>query len=204
MPVEIFPGEITVVDTEAKAVDALEALSGHKIIGFDTETKPSFSKGRVHKVALMQLSTNDHCYLFRLNRIGMTDGLCRLIENPDIIKVGLSLHDDFSVLHRSVSVEPNGFVDLQSFVKEFHISDISLQKIYAIVFGKRISKGQRLTNWAADVLTPSQQTYAAIDAWACLRLYEYMGNGHFNPEQSSYIVDTQILTDTQIQADKMI
>ena len=193
MPVVEYPGgisTITVVDTPSMARIALRELTRAKIVGFDTETRPSFTRGRVHKVALMQLSTNDHCYLFRLNKIGISEALRKFLEDPEIIKIGLSVHDDFSVMRRLVSdLDPQGFIDLQEYVKYFHINDISLQKIYAIVFQEKISKNQRLTNWEAPSLTDQQQIYAAIDAWACLRLYRTLRSGQYNPNESPFIVD---------------
>ena len=97
-------------------------------------------------------------------------------------------------------LDPQGFIDLQEYVKYFHISDISLQKIYAIIFGERISKTQRLTNWEAPTLTEAQQTYAAIDAWACLRLYRRLRSGNFHPDESPYIVDRAELLAAQNQS----
>lgn len=186
MPPVAYPAAITVVDTAAAARTALRTLSKEKMVGFDTETRPSFRKGQKHKVALMQISTADRCFLFRLNKIGISDGLKAFLENPDVLKIGLSLHDDFSVLRRSGDLEPQGFVDLQELVKKFEINDISLQKIYAIIFGERISKSQRLTNWEADKLTGAQQAYAALDAWACLKIYNYLESGSYVPEESPY------------------
>lgn len=193
MPVVEYPGgtsTITVVDTPAMARVALRELTRARIVGFDTETRPSFQRGRLHKVALMQLSTDEHCFLFRLNKLGISAGLKRFLEDPEIIKVGLSVHDDFSVMRRIVpDLDPQGFIDLQEYVKYFHINDISLQKIYAIVFQEKISKTQRLTNWEAETLTDQQQIYAALDAWACLRLYRTLRSGAFTPDSSPFIVD---------------
>lgn len=186
LPVISFPGDITVVDTEDKVEAAVADLMSNNVIGFDTETKPSFRKGRVHKVALMQLSTADRCYLFRLNMIGMPEALSRLIEEEGVTKVGLSIHDDFHVMHRSSEFEPRGFVDLQDMVHDYAISDISLQKIYAIIFGGKISKSQRLSNWEADKLSGAQQKYAALDAWACLKIYRHLLEGKFRPADSMY------------------
>lgn len=183
-----FDGEITVIDTLEGVDDAVNALMSHKIVGFDTETKPCFHKGKRHAVALMQVSTGDHGYLFRLNKIGFPESLRRFVENPDIKKIGLSLKDDFFVMHRAGDFEPGGFIDLQKLVGEYHIADASLQRIYAIIFGKRISKAQRLTNWEAKELTPAQQMYATIDAWSCLEIYNYLMAGKFHPEDSPYIV----------------
>ncbi|MDO4319480.1 MAG: 3'-5' exonuclease [Bacteroidales bacterium] len=190
MPVVAFDGGITVVDTPEMSRVALRELSRARVVGFDTETRPSFHKGRLHKVALMQLSTDEHCFLFRLNKLGISEGMRRFLEDPEIIKIGLSVHDDFSVMRRlNEDLDPQGFVDLQDYVKYFHIHDISLQKIYAIVFGGRISKNQRLTNWEADTLTPQQQIYAATDAWACLEIYRQLRSGQFVPDDSPYVVD---------------
>lgn len=194
MPTVTYDGGITVVDTPEMARVALRELTRARVVGFDTETRPSFHRGRLHNVALLQLSTDDHCFLFRLNILGISDGLRRFLENPEIIKIGLSVHDDFSVMRRlSPELDPQGFIDLQEYVKYFNISDISLQKIYAIIFGERISKTQRLTNWEAEELSIAQQTYAAIDAWACLRLYRRLRSGAFDPDESPYIVDRSIL-----------
>jgi len=170
-PVAQFGGEIILVDNETDAADAVSYLSEFDAVGFDTETRPSFKKGKSHKVALMQLATEERCYLFRLNIIGITDSLTGLLTNPDIKKIGLSLKDDFSVIRRSSPILPEGFVELQTFVKQFGIEEMGLQRIYAILFNERISKRQRLTNWEAKELSESQQHYAALDAWACLRIY---------------------------------
>lgn len=191
LPTVEYPGGIdavTIIDTAAKARIALRALNKCDHIGFDTETKPSFQRGHTNKVCLLQLSTGPHCYLFRLNAPGIFDLVRPLLENPDIIKIGLSVHDDFNSLRRRGELNPKGFLDLQDYARTFHIADISLQKIFAIVFGQRISKAQRLTNWEAPHLTDSQQIYAAIDAWACLKLYRYMRAGNFVPVLSPYVV----------------
>ncbi len=186
LPVISFPGDITVVDAEDKVDGAVADLTRARVIGFDTETRPSFRRGHLYKVALMQLSTADRCYLFRLNMIGVPDALRRLIEDEAVTKVGLSIHDDFYVMHRSGEFEPRGFVDLQKMVRDYAISDISLQKIYAIIFGGKISKTQRLTNWEADKLSGAQQKYAALDAWACLKIYRHLLEGKFRPGDSKY------------------
>lgn len=191
MPVVEYPGGIdavTVIDTAAKARIALRALGKSTHIGFDSETRPSFQRGRTNKVALLQLSNGDHCYLFRLNVPGIYEMVRPLLENPDIIKIGLSVHDDFNALRRRGDINPAGFIDLQDYASTFLISDISLQKIYAIIFGERISKAQRLTNWEAAQLTEAQQIYASIDAWACLKLYKHLRAGHFHPAQSPYYI----------------
>lgn len=188
MPAVEFPGAITVIENRADAVKALEYLSTCGVVGFDTETKPTFRKGQTNSVALIQMSTLDHSYLFRLNKLGFCEELKAFMESETPVKVGLSLHDDFHVLHRIAEFEAHGFVDLQSVVKSFHITDLSLQKIYAILFHARISKSQRLSNWEASQLSVSQMLYASIDAWACLRIYLHLMDGCFDPAESEFIV----------------
>lgn len=181
LPIETFPGRIVVIDNDAQAIEAAGQLSHEPIIGFDTETRPTFKKGQSNHVALMQLSTHDTCYLFRLNRIGFLPVLKRLLEDEAVLKVGISLKDDFCMLGRLKDGQftPRNFVELQKFVKPYGIEDQSLQKIYAIVMGKKISKGQRLSNWEADHLTDGQQLYAATDAWSCIKIYETLQSGKF-------------------------
>lgn len=173
LPVVHFEGRIITVISAEEAARAVDYLLRQPVLGFDTETKPSFQKGRgMNKVALLQVSTHDTCFLFRLNRIGMPDSVVRLLSDNNVVKVGLSWQDDLSQLKRRRSFTPGTFVELQKFVKEFGIDDMSLQKLYANIFGQKISKSQRLTNWEADSLNEKQQAYAAIDAWACVRMYE--------------------------------
>lgn len=171
LPPATFPGRIIVVQTEKDAQKATSFLEQHRIIGFDTETRPSFKKGLVRTIALMQLSTEDTCFLFRLNFIDIPECLIHILVNPDIKKIGLSLKDDFSAIRKRMQLEPKNFIELQAFVKKFGIEDNGLQRIYAILFGEKISKSQRLSNWEADVLTEAQQKYASLDAWACLKIY---------------------------------
>lgn len=167
-----FHGRIFVIYTEAEADKAIAFLKNQPIVGVDTETRPSFKRGMSHKVALMQISTEDTCFLFRLNRIGMPASLQEFLQS-DTMKVGLSLKDDFQVIRRRkyVHAEEGNWIELQDYVARFGIEDRSLQKIYANLFGQKISKSQRLSNWEAETLSESQQQYAAIDAWACVKIY---------------------------------
>jgi len=187
LPLISYDGAISLIDSAAEAHAAIRVLRKEKIVGFDTETRPSFHKGRLHKVALMQIATADRCFLFRLNKIGICAELKDFLEDAAVNKVGLSVHDDFGVLRRSCEMSPRGFIDLQDMVKQYRITDISLQKIYAIIFGERISKSQRLTNWEAETLSPAQQAYAALDAWACLKIYHYLSEGNFDFRTSPYL-----------------
>lgn len=176
LPIVTFEGRIITIDTETEARKAVSYLEREKIVGLDTETRPSFKKGQSNKVALLQLSTMDTCFLFRLNCIGLPDDLFRFLENSEILKVGLSLNDDIRALGHRKELTLNKHVDIQDMAGEIGIKDKSLQKIYANLFGGKISKHQKLSNWEADVLSPSQKKYAAIDAWACLLLYQKLLN----------------------------
>lgn len=186
LPAETFSGQIIVVDDEEKAESAVRELSKSKIVGFDTETKPSFRKGQRHDVALLQLSDTEKCFLFRLNKIGLPQRVKELLENQEITKIGVSIHDDFLSLKKKFEVEPVNFIDLQTFVKSYGIADNSLSRIYAILFDKRISKGQRLSNWEASELTKHQKEYAALDAIACVTIYEHLTKVGFDHTQSKH------------------
>lgn len=174
LPIETFDGNIYMIDHAAQIQEACSFLNSQNALGFDTETKPAFKRGQFNKVALIQLSTEKECFLFRLNKIGYPAELEAVLTNPSIMKIGLSLRDDFAAISKRTKKKPENFIDLQTFVDQYGIEDNSLQKIYAILFGKKISKNQRVSNWEAEVLTPAQRAYAAIDAWACLRIYNYL------------------------------
>lgn len=172
LPTVTFPGKTVVVMSESEAEKAVHFLLSQDILGVDTETRPSFKKGETHMVSLLQVSTSDICFLFRLNHIGITPAILRLLENKVVPMVGLSLHDDMLSLHKRVAFTPGFFIDLQDLVGELGIEDLSLQKLYANLFHQKISKRQRLTNWDSDVLNDKQKAYAALDAWACINLYK--------------------------------
>ena len=174
LPRALFEGRIVVVLSESEAAKAVDYLLSQPVIGIDTETRPSFRKGVKYYVSLLQVSSRDICFLFRLKHTGMCEPIVRLLEDTTVPKIGLSLHDDIRQLHEVAQFEPGYYIELQQKVKDFGVEDLSLQKLFANFFGERISKGQRLTNWEADVLSESQKRYAATDAWACILLYEEM------------------------------
>lgn len=176
LPLVTFPGKIIVVLNEYEADRAVEYLLSCDVLGVDTETRPAFRKGNNHKVALLQVATRKECFLFRLNHLGLPKSLLRLLSNKQVPMVGLSWHDDLMSLHRREQLEPGWFIDIQDIIGNLGIVDKSLQKLYANLFGEKISKRQRLTNWEADVLTDRQKEYAAIDAWACIKLYDEIMN----------------------------
>lgn len=171
LPVTQFEGRIVVVLNQHEAERAVGFLLSQPVLGFDTETRPSFTRGHQHKVSLMQVSTEDICFLFRLNYTGLTPAIIRLLEDKQVVKVGLSWHDDVNSLHKIGKFELGNFIDIQILAREIGIEDMSLQKIFANLFGQKISKRQQLTNWEADVLNDKQKLYAATDAWACVKMY---------------------------------
>ena len=168
----VYDGRIIVVTSSYEAEKAVDYLLSMSILGVDTETRPSFTKSQHYKCSLLQVATHHNCFLFRLNYIGLSSAIVRLLEDTKVPKVGLSWHDDIHSLHELGPFTPGNFIDLQHHMREIGIEDLSLQKLYANLFGERISKAERLSNWERDVLQDKQMTYAAIDAWACIRLYE--------------------------------
>jgi len=176
MPVVIFEGKITLVDEISKIDPAIKELRRSAVVGLDTETKPSFTRGTHHKVSLVQISTLDHCFLFRLNKTNFPPALADFLSDESVRKIGLSLRDDFSGLNKHHIFKPANFVDIQTIAQSYGIMELSLQKIYAILFGKKISKSQRLSNWESPELTEQQQRYAATDAWASLQIYLQLMN----------------------------
>jgi len=166
-----FKGEIVVIDNSEIYYKMIKKLKGEKILGFDTETKSSFRKGHKNRVSLIQLASDKLACLFRINRIGLPAELLSLLANPGVIKVGVAIHDDIRFLKKVRRFNPEGFVDLQGFVKDYGIKSSGLKKLAAIVLGFRISKRQQVTDWEADELTEAQQIYAATDAWVCREIY---------------------------------
>ena len=171
LPRELFGGRIIVVITPQEAKKAVDYLMTYSLLGFDTETRPSFKKGKQNLVSLIQVSTLDTCFLFRINMMGITSDILRLLEDTSIPKIGVSVHDDILSLHKRVGFTPGNFIDLQELVRKIGVEDMSLQKLYANIMGKKISKTQQLSNWEANILTEKQKLYASTDAWACLILY---------------------------------
>ena len=167
-----FDGEIIVVERDEQIQDVCRDLSAQKIIGFDTETRPSFKAGVTNKVSLLQLSTYDRCYLIRLNKVKFSNKVLSLLQRSDIMKIGADVAGDLRSLGKLRNFTPRGFVDLQSEVQKFGIEDKSLRKMSGIVLGKRVSKAQRLSNWEAQSFTDQQKIYAATDAWVCLKIYD--------------------------------
>jgi len=171
LPRFTFQGKIVVVQSAGEAARAVRMLRRERETGIDTETRPVFRKGEVHKVALLQVSTESVCFLFRLCQTGLTPEMLAFLSDPDVLKVGLSLSDDLHMLRQRADLEPANWLDLQDYVAEMGIEDRGLQRLYANVFRMRLAKRAQRSNWEADVLTDAQKVYAATDAYTCLQLY---------------------------------
>lgn len=172
LPAIEFRGEIRIIDRESDIEEACEYLAAQPLLGFDTETRPSFRQGVMYRVSLLQLASPQRCYLFRLNKIPLAKPILRLLESRELTKIGLDVAGDLRSLRQLRRFRDGGFVDLQSLAPQWGIEEKSLRKLSAIVLGQRVSKAQRLSNWEAASLTPKQQLYAATDAWVCTRIYE--------------------------------
>lgn len=171
MPVGHFPGRILVVDSDETMAEAERILAGETLVGYDTETRPSFEKGIKYGMALVQISTADTALLFRVRQAPLSETIRSVLSSPDVIKVGAAIRDDIRGMHKVAEFRPAGFIDLQSVVKRWGIEELSVKKMAAIVLGIKVSKAQRLTNWEAVRLTEPQQDYAAMDAWVCREIY---------------------------------
>ena len=174
LPAIEFRGEIRIVEDERDIAAACKYLAEQPVIGFDTETRPSFRPGVTFRVSLLQLSSPEVCYLFRLNRIPLDKAILQLFENKRLLKVGADVAGDLRSLRQIRHFRDAGFIDLQAIAPEWGIAEKSLRKLSAIVLGQRVSKAQRLSNWEAATLTDKQQLYAATDAWVCTRIYEQL------------------------------
>ena len=168
----LFDGPIVIVDDEKQVEAACRDLASSPVLGFDTETRPSFKAGVTYRVALLQLSTPRRCYLFRLNRMRFEKQLVKLLENKAILKIGADVAGDLRSLRQIRHFRDGGFIDLQTIAPQWGIEEKSLRKLSAIVLGQRVSKAQRLSNWEAATFTDKQKLYAATDAWVCTAIYD--------------------------------
>ena len=173
LPAAEFHGEIKIIDCkDDNYFDAVSYLENQKIIGFDTETRPSFTANtKRNTVALLQLSGKDRPFIFRLHSLGVLPELAEILSSAKIIKVGAAVNDDIRSLQYHTKFIPKGFVDLQSIATNWGIEDKSVRKLAAIVLGVRVSKSQQLSNWELSDLSSAQINYAAVDAWICQKMY---------------------------------
>jgi len=166
-----YDGPICVIDSEEGFQNEIDRIELEPVLGFDTETRPSFRKGKVYPTSLIQISSLDQAWIIRVNRLGYPKRLLDLLSGEIPLKIGLGLQDDLRRLRADFQFEPHGFLDLQHYVEAFRIDEKGLKKISGIVLNRRISKSQQVSNWDADVLSEAQLRYAATDAWICLMIY---------------------------------
>lgn len=171
LPKAVYSGKIIVITSQEELIEHLPTLTRENIIGFDTETKPTFKKGQVHGIALLQLATHEIALLIKIKEVGIPKELIKVLENPSILKIGAAIRDDNRGLQKAAKFTPAGFIDLQNIVSEYGIECLSVRKMAAIVLGIKVSKSQQLSNWDAPTYTEAQEQYAAIDAWACREIF---------------------------------
>ena len=172
LPLKAFDGKIVLIDDPAKLDKAIQEVAKHRLVGFDTETRPSFKKGQHYKVSLLQLALDKKVFLIRLNHTGITDELIALFENENVIKTGVGLRDDLVALQKLRKFHPKGFEDLAVISKKSGLLVESVKKLTALLLGFRISKSAQTSNWEAVSLSEKQLEYAATDAWVCLEIHK--------------------------------
>jgi ribonuclease D len=170
LPLRTFPGKIVLVQEQQKLVRIFDEVKEHDVIGFDTETRPSFKKGETHKVALMQIALPEKVFLIRLNYTGVNSHIIEFLENHRLEKAGVGIRDDLHALKKITSFEPAGFTELAALAKASGLQVESVKKLTALLLGFRISKSAQTSNWEAQTLTQKQIEYAATDAWVCLEI----------------------------------
>lgn len=173
-PICSFEGPIHVIDNRKDVEKAARFLSQKTILGFDTETRPSFTKNKTNGVALLQLSDENEAFLFQLKKTGLPDSLAAILSNSNIGKVGVAVRDDIRILQKLNPFQAENFIELQTIAKQLQIDALGLRKLTPIALGFRISKRQQLSNWENPVLTEAQQRYAATDAWVSLKIYQQL------------------------------
>jgi ribonuclease D len=183
LPLGQFDGEIYLIEHIDQVDEAVDFLEGQTLIGFDTETKPSFRKGEFNHVSLLQLSTTEQAFLFRLNKIGFPDSLRNLMEKENLVKIGAAVNDDLKGLGKLTdSFYPQSFFDLNDELKKVGFHNVGVRNLSAMVLKIRISKSEQVSNWEAEMLTEKQQRYAATDAWACLKIFNVLREEGFLDE----------------------
>jgi len=178
-----FEGNIQLVENEKHFDAVFDKIHQHNIVGFDTETKPSFQKGEKNMVSLVQIAIPDHVYLLRIHKTGLKDQILSFLENENILKVGVAIRNDAKELQQINRFKPAGFLELPDFTSKIGIEAKGLRGLAAIILNARISKAAKITNWEAERLTEKQLYYAATDAWVCLQMYQrLMDLGILNQE----------------------
>ena len=178
LPLIRYTGSVSLVTTQEELLASVEHLSGEDVLGFDTETKPSFRRGQSHPVSLLQFAAHNHVYLYQLHKLKDLGPLNELLSNASIAKAGVALHDDVRLLNELHSFDPKGFVEISSITREWGIENTGLRSLAALLLGHRISKSMQVSNWGKSTLTRAQIIYAATDAWVARCLYQRVQELH--------------------------
>jgi ribonuclease D len=171
LPILKYTGPVQVVATQAELRSALQEIRRERVVGFDTETRPTFRKGQSHAPSLVQIATNRKVSLFQLARLDCSEVLAEILSHPRILKAGIALARDLSDLQKLFPFETANVVDLGEVAKKGGIQQTGLRNLAGLFLGGRVTKGARTSNWSVPELTPSQRIYAATDAWICRELY---------------------------------
>ena len=174
LPIQAWEGPVVLVREEESLADALEKLRQEPVLGFDTETRPTFTKGKTCRPALIQLATADTAYLIQLTHLPFSEGIAELLSSPRVLKVGVAIHDDMKALARIHPFTAGGVVDLAVMARARGIQAQGLRTLAANLMGFRISKSAQCSNWENHELTAQQIKYAATDAWVGRELYFHM------------------------------
>ena len=174
LPLAAFEGKVVIAQQEDQIVRALEEINQFDVVGFDTEARPTFKKGQIRNISLIQVATNEKVYLIRVMESGLTDELLAFLENEHLLKVGIGLNDDYNLLNRMRPFIPRGFLDLNKEVAELGAESIGARNLAAMILGIRISKSAQTSNWENQSLTQKQVRYAATDAWICLEIFKQL------------------------------
>lgn len=177
LPLFHYEGKVSLARTDEEVEAAVLRLSAETLLGFDTETPPTFRKGKSHPPALVQIAGAGEVVLFHLKWQPLGPGLISLFENPDIIKTGVAVHDDMRFLARLVPFIPRAVVDLSEIARRNGVENRGLRGLAAAFLSLRISKGEQCSNWGNRELTARQVRYAATDAWASRSVYLAMLEG---------------------------
>jgi ribonuclease D len=187
LPIGKYDGEIKVISDFSEFPEAMAHVFRHKVIGFDTETRPAFQKGQYFPVSLLQIALPDMVYLFRLKNLGLPPSLVQLFSDENIMKVGISIRDDIKDLQKLTPFKPEGIVEINALAKQLGILNEGVRNLSAIFLGIRISKTEQTSNWDKEELTDKQINYAATDAWVCLEIYNMLVNkGYIEPDISNF------------------
>ena len=172
LPLGAFEGEVELVDDARHLVKVFTEINHHRMVGFDTETKPVFVRGHQNKVALMQIALQEKVFLIRINHTGLQPEIIQFLENEHILKAGVALRDDIKALQRLKRFEPKGIVELADLAKKAGLEIEGVKKLTGLLLGFRISKSVQTSNWEAATLNEKQLSYAATDAWVCLEIFK--------------------------------